>query len=127
MKKFFTLIELLVVIAIIAVLSAMLLPALQQARERTHTISCVSNLNQLCSALQTYADNNSGFLIHTQRTVTYNDLTCYCWQDLLVAVKLGSLHETYSQCGAHGRSRRQFQRLSSQRPGKRLVPRCLGS
>jgi len=61
MKKNFTLIELLVVIAIIAILAAMLLPALQSARERAKNSTCISNLKQTSTVASMYLDNNRGF------------------------------------------------------------------
>ena len=63
MKKhtfYFTLIELLIVVAVIAILAALLLPALNKARAKARDIACASNLRQVGFVLLQYNDNNDG-------------------------------------------------------------------
>ncbi len=81
MKKSFTLIELLVVIAIIAILAAMLLPALSKAREKAKAISCINNLKNIALFDAIYADEYDGGFV----PVADNDANYVSWNHRMQA------------------------------------------
>jgi prepilin-type N-terminal cleavage/methylation domain-containing protein len=85
----FTLIELLVVIAIIAILSALLLPALSGAKQRARTIQCVSNLHQISLAMRLYADDFNGLYPESGETIAWDQTDIYTlkksWMQQLIS------------------------------------------
>jgi prepilin-type N-terminal cleavage/methylation domain-containing protein/prepilin-type processing-associated H-X9-DG protein len=74
-KRGFTLVELLVVIAILAMMVAMLLPALNKARAQARSVQCMSNLHQLSIGLNMYANDNRSTIAHGSNTFGGNSHT----------------------------------------------------
>lgn len=83
-EKAFTLVELLVVIAIISILAGMLMPALENAIDSAHSISCQNNLKQVGSATSLYYDDYSGWIPFSYHTVDgYVSVNSPAWYVLL--------------------------------------------
>jgi prepilin-type N-terminal cleavage/methylation domain-containing protein/prepilin-type processing-associated H-X9-DG protein len=112
----FTLIELLVVIAIIAILAAMLLPALARSKKKAQGVYCMNNTHQLAVAWVMYADDNNGTLVYncdgpSAGKVQGMDSWCGGWLDFNnanmdnVDINLLIRHDqggTYGYCGYLG-------------------------
>ncbi|MDB6111809.1 MAG: hypothetical protein JWR69_3559 [Pedosphaera sp.] len=79
-NKAFTLIELLVVIAIIAILAAMLLPALSRAKQKAYQITCLNNLKQLGLGFMMYAEDSRDFMPADASRIGHHDDDWIWWQ-----------------------------------------------
>ena len=83
----FTLIELLVVIAIIAILAAMLMPALSKAREAARASDCVSRHKQMAYGQQMYSNDNDGYMVVRNARNFGDGKERYAWTSVLAGAK----------------------------------------
>ena len=94
-KEGFTLIELLVVMAIIAILAAMLMPALQRAREAARRTSCLNNLKEIGAALAMYQND------HQQKIPRFNNAISAREDDLDRLYAVVDNHDGFAYCGGN--------------------------
>lgn len=90
-KTCFTLIELLVVIAIIAILAAMLMPALGKVKEKANSTKCMGNIKQLNMYASRYADDYANY-----KVPTYCNLYSKTWYDILKGCYMPSVNVSYA-------------------------------